>query len=180
MTIFKSAFVIASLLSIVSSCHCHSISTVEGNVPKTAEHHHLEKRIVVLQNHTVPMNSSLRWFMDRLVDLGYYTVGVPRKCRENSVCHAASNFVGSVPDTFIEHWQTKIKNLPIQTLGNHEYTDAWLIGLGSANEPAVCDDIYDCDKTKLEPEDLSVMHRIMSAVWTSTPPSSESSSSNKT
>src|SRR5699024_6294987 len=136
------------LIAFASVCHCQESNktTIKDSDALAPEHRHLDKRIVTFENHTLPMNSSIRWFLDRLVDLGYYTVGVPRNCRENSVCHAAQNFVASMPESFVEQGQIKLKNLPIQTLGNHEYTDAWLIGLGSASETEICDDIYECDK----------------------------------
>lgn len=173
------ALLIASFLAVTTLTHSQPINnTSENDVKLTSEQKdlHFDKRIITFENHTLPMNSSLRWFMDRLVDLGYYTVGVSRKCRENSVCHAAQNLVARMPESFVEQGQIKLKNLPIQTLGNHEYTDAWLIGLGSSNESEVCDDIYECDKSKMDPEDLSVMQRIMSEVW----PTSENNSQNAT
>lgn len=181
----KYVLLVVSFLAITFLAHCHPSNTTENAVKlmPEQEHRHFDKRIITFENHTVPMNSSLRWFMDRLVDLGYYTVGVSRKCRENSVCHAAQNMVARMPEYFVEQGQIKLKNLPIQTLGNHEYTDAWVIGLASSNESQVCDDIYECDKSKMEPEDLSVMQRIMSQVWATPelyPAISENSLQNET
>ncbi|KAI2802222.1 hypothetical protein BLOT_010415 [Blomia tropicalis] len=92
----------------------------------------------------VEADSTFRSLLNRLIDIGYQTVGVTEQCRENSICNSANYIVQRVPDYVIEQGVEQLNELPPSMFGDHEYTDAWMLGMGAQNDNKVCDMIYHC------------------------------------
>ncbi|OTF82690.1 hypothetical protein BLA29_001443 [Euroglyphus maynei] len=91
---------------------------------------------------------------NRLIDYGFNSVGISDSCRELAICNT-SNYVLTQMPAFLESYgRERLMNFPTSVFGNHDYTNAWIVGLSSA-EPSFCPSLFACDNTAITPNEAS-------------------------
>ena len=92
---------------------------------------HNNNKIRIIPQKIMNENSTIHWLLDRLINVGFNTVGLyDMACRENAICRAAFSLITRMPDSVIQYGLDQIQNLPPAMLGEHDYTYAWVAGIG--------------------------------------------------
>lgn len=96
--------------------------------------------------HRSVMNDTINAIYNRLIDYGFHSVGISDSCRELAICNTSNYILTQMPAFLESYGRERLMNFPTSVFGNHDYTNAWIVGLSSA-EPSFCPSLFACDNT---------------------------------